>query len=151
MTMLKFKPAVAKDFFRDTVVPAHVMSLIDTVFNDSVARFERNVFFTPRVDVLEKQNSYEIHLALPGMKKEEIQIEVEAEKITISGERKLSETNTGEKFHLVENYYGKFSRTFTLPENIDKSAIEASFEHGVLTIVLNKTEAKQVKNTISIK
>ncbi|MBP9690043.1 MAG: Hsp20/alpha crystallin family protein, partial [Bacteroidia bacterium] len=65
--------------------------------------------------------------------------------------RKLTETKEGEKHHMVENYYGKFSRTFTVPENIDKAAIEAEFNDGMLSVILPKTEAKETKNTVKIK
>ena len=151
MTLVKFRPALAKDFFRDTLIPSHVMGIIDNVFNDTTAKFERNVFFTPRVDVLEKATSFELHVSLPGLSKDQINVDVNKNQLTISGERKAIEVKEGERFHLNESYYGKFSRTFTLPENVNKDAVEATFEHGVLTISLPKTESKEVKNTIKSK
>ncbi|MFN7313502.1 MAG: Hsp20/alpha crystallin family protein [Bacteroidota bacterium] len=151
MTLVRFKPTHAKDFFRDTMVPSQMMGLIDSFFNDSAAKFERNVFFTPRVDVLENAHAFEIHMALPGIKKEHVNIAVEGDKLTISGERKMKETSKDEKMHTVETYYGKFSRTFTLPENLNKSAIEAGMNDGVLSIILPKTEVKENKSTINIK
>lgn len=151
MTLVKFKPAIAKDFFRDSVIPTHLMSVIDSMFNDNAAKFERNVFFSPRVDVLEKNNAFELQMALPGLNKEQISIDVEGEQITVSGERKLAETSENEKHHLIENYYGKFSRTFTLPENVDKENVEAKFENGILQIVLPKVEVKTNKSAVKIK
>ncbi|TAE84367.1 MAG: Hsp20/alpha crystallin family protein [Bacteroidetes bacterium] len=151
MTLVKFRPALAKDFFRDTLIPSHVMGIIDNVFNDTTAKFERNVFFTPRVDVLEKSASFELHVSLPGLSKDQINVDVNKNQLTISGERKAIEVKEGERFHLNESYYGKFSRTFTLPENVNKDAVEASFEHGILTVSLPKTEAKEVRNSIKIK
>ncbi|MBW7845438.1 MAG: Hsp20/alpha crystallin family protein [Bacteroidia bacterium] len=133
------------------MVTSNMMSLIDSMFNKTFPKFERSVFFTPKVDVLEKENSFELHMALPGMKKEEINIEVNGEQISITGERKMRETKEGEKMHMVENYYGKFSRTFTLPENVNKQAIEAAFADGVLTLQLPKVEVKETKNTITVK
>lgn len=150
MTLVKFKPS-SRDFFRDAIIPSNMMSLFDNMFNETAAKFERNVFFTPRVDVLEKANSFEVHLALPGIKKDEINIEVDGDKLTISGERKLVETKEGEKHHMVENFYGKFSRTFTLPENIKKGGIEAEFTDGMLNVVLPKVEVKETKNVVKIK
>lgn len=151
MTLVKFKPATAKDFFRDAMIPSQMMGLFDSMFNDTAAKFERNVFFTPRVDVLEKAESFEVHAALPGLKKEDINIEVDGDKLTISGERKMRETANNEKLHMVENYYGKFSRTFTLPENINKQAIEAEFTDGMLTVQLPKAPVKDNKNVVRIK
>lgn len=150
MTLVKFKPS-SRDFFRDAMIPSNMMSLFDNILNETTQKFERNTFFTPRVNVLEKTNSFEIHLALPGIKKEEIKIELDGDKLAIYGERKLTETKEDEKYHMVENHYGKFSRTFTLPENIDKTKIEAEYSDGMLCLVLPKVEVKETKNIVTIK
>jgi len=149
MTLIKMNPA--REFFRERMLPNEVNSLFESFFNDGLGKFERNVFFTPRVDVLEKQNQFEVHLALPGLKKEEINIAVEKNTMTISGERKLKNEDKDDKFHMVENFYGKFSRSFTLPENIDITKIEGTFEDGMLRIVLPKAELKQHTTKVAIK
>ena len=149
MTLIKMNPA--REFFRERMLPNEVNSLFESFFNDGLGKFERNVFFTPRVDVLEKQNQFEVHLALPGLKKEEINIAVEKNTMTISGERKLKTEDKDDKFHMVENFYGKFSRSFTLPENIDITKIEGTFEDGMLRIVLPKAELKQHTTKVTIK
>jgi HSP20 family protein len=141
----------AREFFRERMLPNEVNSLFESFFNDGLGKFERNVFFTPRVDVLEKQSQFEVHLALPGLKKEEINISVEKNTMTISGERKLKNEDKDDKFHMVENFYGKFSRSFTLPENIDITKIEGTFEDGMLRIVLPKAELKQHTTKVTIK
>lgn len=151
MTLIKFKPASAREILRDSMFPTQVMSAIDTMFNDSLSKFERNVFFTPRVDVVEHEKAFEIHATLPGMKKEDIQIEVENDVLTLSGERKLKQESNESKFHMVESYYGKFSRSFTLPEQVNKDEIEANYSEGILTLTIPKSEVKQRKTTISIK
>lgn len=151
MTLVKFKPTFSKDIFRDALIPAQVMGLIDNMFNDSTAKFERNVFFTPRVDVVEKAAAFELHMALPGLTKEQINIELEKNLLAISGERKAIALTEGDRLHLNESYFGKFSRKFALPENINTEAVEASFNHGVLTISLPKTEVKEMKSSIKIK
>lgn len=150
MTLVRFKPNT-KDFFRDSLIPSNMMSLIDDIFNDSAATFERNVFFTPRADVLEKADRYEIRLALPGMKKEDINIEVEKNTLKVNGEKSQQKTEEGEKFHRTENYYGKFSRVFNLPEHASKDAIEAEFENGMLNITVPKLEVKEARNIVKIK
>jgi HSP20 family protein len=71
--------------------------------------------------------------------------------MTISGERKLKNEDKDDKFHMVENFYGKFSRSFTLPENIDITKIEGTFEDGMLRIVLPKAELKQHTTKVTIK
>lgn len=151
MTLIKFKPTSTRELLRDSMIPATVMSMFDNFFNENAAKFERNVFFTPRVDVAEHAKSFEVHMTLPGMKKEEIGIEVEGEVLTISGERKLKNEGNEAKYHMVESFYGKFSRSFTLPENVDKSAISAELTDGILKIEIPKTEVKDNKATITIK
>jgi HSP20 family protein len=149
MTLIKFNPA--KEFFRERMMPNEINSLFDSFFNEGLGKFERNVFFTPRVDVVERENQFEVHVALPGLKKEEINIDVERNVLTISGERKLKNENKEDKFHMVENFYGKFSRSFTLPENIESSKIDAQFTDGILAISLPKAEKKQNTTKVVIK
>lgn len=149
MTLIKFNPA--KEFFRDRVMQGEISSIFDSFFNDGLGKFERNVFFTPRVDVMEKEKQFEVHVALPGLKKEEINVEVENNVLTVSGERKIKNESKEEKYHMVENFYGKFSRSFTLPENVDPSKIDAQFEDGILNIALPKSEVKQNTTKVVIK
>ncbi|MBP7511407.1 MAG: Hsp20/alpha crystallin family protein [Bacteroidia bacterium] len=149
MTLIKFNPA--KEFFRERMMPSEMNSLFDSFFNDGIAKFERNVFFTPRVDVVENDTQFEVHVALPGLKKDEINIDVEKNVMTVSGERKMKNENKGEKFHMVENFYGKFSRSFTLPENVDGTKIDAQFADGILAISLPKSEVKQNSTKVVIK
>ena len=149
MTLIKFKPS--RELLRDSVIPSQMMNLFDNFFNDSVGKFERNVFFTPRVDLVETEKQFEIHVSLPGLKKEEVKIDMDADMLTISGERKFNNENKEDKFHLVENFYGSFSRSFTLPENVDKTNINAELANGILTLQLPKTEVKEHKTSIKIK
>lgn len=149
MTVIKMNPA--REFFRERMLPNEVNSLFDSFFNEVIGKFERNVFFTPRADVLEKQNQFEVHLALPGLKKDEINISIEKNIMTISGEHKLKNEEKEDKFHMVENFYGKFSRSFSLPENINQSKIEGAFEDGMLKLFLPKAEPKQYTTKVLIK
>ncbi|OYU95920.1 MAG: heat-shock protein Hsp20 [Bacteroidetes bacterium B1(2017)] len=149
MTLIKFNPA--KEFFRERMMPSEINSLFDSFFNEGLGKFERNVFFTPRADVIEKEENFEVHLALPGLKKDEISIDIEKNVLSISGERKLKNENKEDKYHMVENFYGKFSRKFTLPENIDQTKIDAQFTDGILTVVLPKQELKQNTTKVVIK
>jgi len=96
--------------------------------------------FTPRVNTREADDAYYIELDLPGIKKEDIEITTEDNILTISGERKFKDEVKEEDYYKVESRYGKFSRSFTLPENIDISAINAKSEDGVLEVVIPKKE-----------
>lgn len=149
MTLVKFKNN--RDLLRDAIFPTEFNNLVDSIFNDGLSKFERNVFFKPRVDVKETEKDFQLHITLPGLQKNEIGINIEGDVLTVSGERKLNTESKEEKFHMVESYYGKFSRSFTLPETINKEAIEANLADGILTLVLPKTEPKKNKTSIEIK
>lgn len=147
--MIRFK--TNRELLRDSMIPNHMMSMFDSLLNESAGKFERNVFFTPRTDVVENEKSFQLMVSLPGMKKEDIQIGIEGDVLTISGERKLNSDTKSEKIHMVESYYGKFSRSFNLPEHVDKQKIDASFTDGILHLSLPKTEVKDLKTTVTIK
>jgi HSP20 family protein len=151
MTLIKFKPASTRELLRDSMIPSNMMNVFDSLFNDTAAKFERNVFFTPRTDIVENAKSFDVHVSLPGLKKEDIKIDVEGDMLTISGERKLKNETNEEKFHMVESFYGKFSRSFNLPENVDKENIDAELADGILKLSIPKIEVKENKTTITIK
>lgn len=106
--------------------------------------------FLPAVDVRETPEALTFAAELPGMTKEQVQITLENQVLTISGERKLEKEAKGETFHRVERTYGTFTRSFTLPGNVKTEEAGAKFENGVLTIVLPKVEEPKPR-TIDIK
>lgn len=151
MTLIKFRPTSTRELLRDSMIPSNMMNVFDNFFNEAAGKFERNVFFTPRTDVTENAKSFDVHVSLPGLKKEDIKIDVEGDMLTISGERKLKNETNDEKFHMVESFYGKFSRSFTLPENVDKQHIDAELTDGILKLTIPKMDVKENKTTITIK
>lgn len=96
----------------------------------------------PEADVLETEKEIRVNLEMPGMKPDEIEIGLENNILTISGEKRQERTEGDEKhtWHLTERRYGKFSRSFVLPRDVESEAIEASFEDGVLNVVIPKSE-----------
>lgn len=101
--------------------------------------------YSPEVDIIETQNSYLLGFDLPGIKKENIQIEVKENVLTVSGERRW-ETKTEEpNMRRFERRYGNFARSFTLPSTVDASRVEANYEDGVLEISLPKTQLAAAK------
>jgi HSP20 family protein len=94
----------------------------------------------PLTNVTEDSNSYYVRAELPGMKSEELDIQVTSDGISISGERKIPEEGNGVKYHRREREAGRFSRSINLPGDIDVSAVEASLENGILTILIPKAE-----------
>ncbi len=95
--------------------------------------------FTPGFQILEANTYFSVSLDLPGMKKEDLNIEVKENQLTIDGERK-SQLKDGERTSRSTLNFGKFSSTFTLPQNVKTEGIEAKFEDGVLTLTIPKEE-----------
>ncbi len=118
---------------------------------DLPAKGEKEVVnaFVPTVNTREDENAYVVEVDLPGVKKEDIKVNIDQEKrtLTISGERKFKEEVKKEDYYKIESSYGKFMRTFSLPDNVDAENIDAKTEDGVLHITLPKVkkEEKEVK------
>jgi HSP20 family protein len=128
--------------------------LFDDVFND----FARGFFLKPmmmenqpdlqqvRIDVREDKNAYRVHADLPGTKKEDIQVTVDGNVVTIRAETKrVAEQKDGEKLLRSERYVGAVSRSFQLPYEIDLNAAEAKYQDGVLDLVLPKRDVAAAK------
>ena len=104
----------------------------------------------PPVDLREEESQFVIEMDLPGIKKEDIEINVENNVLTLRGERRFERESEKANFHRIERYYGKFLRTFTLPSLIQAGEIGASFKDGILEVVIPKAEESKPKK-ISIK
>ncbi|AKD03194.1 Hsp20/alpha crystallin family protein [Pontibacter korlensis] len=133
---------------QDTM-PNTFSSMLDRFFNESVN--SRNFSgFTPHVDACETERGFEIEVALPGVKKEDISIDFQEGKLTITGERKLEKKEEGRRYHMLETQYGSFSRTFYLPDNVNPDKISAQFNDGILLVNIPKDEQKTMKRQIKI-
>lgn len=130
-------------------VPTSFSSMIDRFFNDSMTRSGGSLF-VPKVDIIENENSYELQLAVPGLNKEDFNIEVKDNFPTVSGERKFSEEKKDRNYHSIETQFGAFSRSFSLPENVNTSKINAKYNNGILELVIPKDEKKELKTTIKV-
>lgn len=94
----------------------------------------------PLVDIRETGHALTLVAELPGLGKDDVQIHLDKQVLTLTGERKLEKQADGETFHRVERAYGSFSRSFTLPSNVKTDQVSATFDNGVLTIALPKVE-----------
>lgn len=101
--------------------------------------------WAPRVDIVEVNGTYELTADLPGLKKDDIKIEIHDNVLTLRGEKKLEEEKKDKNYRLCERYFGEFVRTFTLPENVNKDGIAAEFKDGVLTVAIPKVEKPKPK------
>jgi HSP20 family protein len=94
--------------------------------------------FAPAVDIYEDENMITVQAQLPGVKVEDVHIDVENNVLTISGERKLEREEKREGYHRIESSYGSFTRSFVLPESADEEKVEASLSDGVLDVRIPK-------------
>ena len=105
----------------------------------------------PPVDIVESKDAYLIRAELPGMKKEDFNVEVNDGTLTLSGERTSEARNDGVEYHRSERVNGKFSRSFYLPRTVKQDGIKASYQDGILEIQVPKAEeAKPKQIAISV-
>ena len=107
--------------------------------------------FVPTVNTREGEFAYHVDVDLKKKKKEDIKVDLNKGILTISGERKTKEEVKQEDYYKIETYFGKFSRSFTLPDNVDIENIEAKSDNGVLEIVIPKLKDDVSKKSIEIK
>jgi HSP20 family protein len=104
--------------------------------------------FIPPVDVFEDEHNIVVTAELPGIEEKDLNISVENNVLTITGERKMEKEEKKENFQRVERRYGRFTRSFTLPPTVDPENVNAEFNNGVLKLTLMKREEakpKQIK------
>ena len=104
----------------------------------------------PRVDICESDGTYLFKADIPGMNKQDIAISLAGDMLTIQGERKRETEEKKPHFHRVERSYGSFSRSFSLPEDADRSGIHAHCENGELTISIPRRANAPVNKVITI-
>jgi len=118
--------------------------------NGVVAAPARAATFTPPVDVFEDKDALVVQAELPGLKTEDVNIDVEKGVLTLRGERKLEKRDDKDGYRRVERSYGSFARSFVLPDTVDPEKIEASLTSGILTVRLAK-KPTSVPRKIDIK
>jgi HSP20 family protein len=146
MTLVKFnnghKNYSANPFFND---------VFDTILND---RFlgGKQLSHVPAVNIAETESEFQIELAVPGLKKEDIKINLEKNVLSVSAEKKNENVEEGRKFTKREYNYTSFSRSFNLPESVDHSKIDAEYVDGILKLnVAKREEAKIQTREIAVK
>ncbi len=144
MTLTRWDPV--RDIFS-------LQNQLGRFFGDSPARFQGADFagtWNPPVDIIEEDSQIVVRAELPGVRKEDIEVNLEHGILTLRGEKKQEKKVDSENVYRVERFYGAFSRSFTLPSSIDSQSIKATYRDGVLEIVLPKAEeAKPKKIAVS--
>jgi len=131
-------------------------SRINELFDENVGRTRSLPSATagvwlPPVDILESKEAYLIRAELPGMKKEDVILEVNDGTLTVSGERKAESLSNGVDYHRTERVHGRFSRSFYLPQTVKQDGIKATYRDGILEIHVPKAEeAKPRQIAISV-
>jgi len=138
-----------QDPFRDI---SRLQRSVDRLFADFLSPVEEgrqggqeNSMFTPACDVEEKDKSFLLKMDLPGIKKEDIKIELNENQLVVSGERKEERKEEKDSRSFYERSYGSFYRSFALPSTIREGDIRATYDNGVLSIELPKVEAPRSK------
>jgi HSP20 family protein len=99
--------------------------------------------WTPAMDLVETGEHFVLRADLPGLTESDVNIELEDNVLTVSGERKSEHESKGEGFYRVERSFGSFSRSLTLPKGIDPEGVTAEFENGVLEVRVPKPEQRK--------
>jgi len=138
---------------RSTLYHPGLNRLFESAFRD-IATQDTEVLgdspWVPAVDVRETGEALLFDAELPGLSKDDVSLSLENNVLTLSGERKLKESEEKEVFHRHERFFGRFTRAFTLPRNVDTTKTEAHFAAGVLTITMPKVAEARPKQ-IAIK
>jgi HSP20 family protein len=145
MTLVKFgkeaKNGFVNPFFND----------VYSILNDSFVN-ERAALRSPAANIAETDAQFEIDLAIPGLSKEDIKINLDKNVLSVSADKKTETADENKKFTKREYSYSSFSRSFTLPESADQSKIEADYVNGILKLTIaKKEEAKFQTREISVK
>jgi HSP20 family protein len=132
-----------------TDLRADLNTLFKNVFEEPVNGTVKN-HFAPSTDIVEKEGNYEMHLELPGMNSQDINVEVKDGALVIFGEKKIERKHAEDKYVVVQRESGHFTRSFTFPSEVDFDKIDAHYENGVLRVVVPKAE-KTLPRRVEIK
>jgi HSP20 family protein len=139
---MKQEPRKVGNWFRQRPLGSireEVQELMSRAFGEHVDvwPFER---ISPSLDLIETEGAVEVRVDIPGMEAKDIDIQVNGNLMTVSGERKEEREEKGKTYHRVERRTGSFSRLVTLPCPVKEGAVEAQYKNGILTVTLPKTE-----------
>ena len=138
MTIVRWEP------FRElSSLQTEMNRLFNTAFESPTVGNGGARRWTPAMDVLETDEHFVLRADLPGMSEADVNIELEDNVLTVSGERKAEHEEKREGFYRVERAFGSFSRSLTLPKGIDGDAVTAGFENGVLEVRVPKPEQRK--------
>lgn len=135
------------------IKPAIFTGLFDPFFKRQFSDWMGKDFIEtiPNVNILETPSAYHVEMAAPGLKKDDFSIKMDGDVVTISGSRQSEQTTEGKEFTRREYNYSSFSRSFTVPQQVDQNKITASYTDGVLKVDFPKMETKEATGAKKIK
>ncbi len=119
-------------------------------FNDSLSQTKTNESWYPAVDILNEKDDVVLNIELPGVKKEDIFVNIEDRVLTIKGERKFENEDKTDNYFRKERVYGNFKRSFNLSDDVLIDDVNADFQDGVLKLTLKKDNTKEEVKQITI-
>jgi len=133
---------------------AQLQERMNRIFEDSLSLLRtgegKELFalgsWVPPVDIYETEETIVLSAELPGMKKEDMSVEIKDNTLTIKGERKFERENEAKNYSRIERSYGTFQRVFTLPHLVQQDKVKARYENGILEIILSKAEEGKTKH-----
>lgn len=137
MTLVKFNNRT-----RNTA--PYFNNVFDSLFNEALNK-NLTVNKVPGVNILETANDYQIEVAAPGLTKEDFQINLKKDNLSVWAEKKAAE-GTEKDYSRREFDYNSFARSFVLPESVDAEKISAEYVNGILTITIGKKDESKVQN-----
>ena len=136
---------------RTNVLP----SFLDDFFkpwNEWMDNRSEKTLSVPAVNITEVDGQYNISLAVPGMQKDDFKIDLQGDMLTISAQKEETKEDKGKQYNRREYNYSSFSRSFTLPEEVDRNKIDAKYDDGVLNLILPKSKTeKHTAKSIAVK
>lgn len=138
------------DPFRDVLALQNRMNSLFQEYNRNQGENDAlsTAAFVPPVDIYEDEHKIVLKLEVPGMKEDDLNIQLENNLLTVRGERKFDTEERKENFHRIERRYGSFFRSFTIPNTVNPESVKASYDAGVLRLDLDKraeAKPKQIK------
>lgn len=138
------------DFFRGLTPMRNFLSVqhdMNRLFSEMFPEVsgEEEIEFTPAVDIEETDDKYVMYFDLPGVKKEDVKIELLDNRLIVSGERREEKEINRKNRYSFERHYGTFERTFALPTTVDSDKVDAMFDNGVLKVTVPKVETAKAR------
>lgn len=140
MTLIKFEPLKEFESFQNQIKK----------YFDDFPSFGLNYenSFSPRIDISEKDDNIFVEAEIPGVKKDDLKITLQDNILTIKGEKKKEKESKDNNYYRCERSYGSFSRSFTLPSEVNTDKVDAKFNDGMLKIELKKIEQKKAQEKL---